>query len=176
MTITIPVTAQIELTEVRENDKTQLIQYLNDLSIFNNTLVIPYPYTEASADFFVNLCRELEEKHGFIANFAIRSRETGKLIGGCGRFVKDTYKDEIGYWIGAPFRNRGMMTAVIKALCEHLFETTDLVRIEANVFVENDASARALEKADFQCEGILRKYVIKNGEAKDVFSYSRLRY
>jgi [ribosomal protein S5]-alanine N-acetyltransferase len=176
MTITIPVNSQIELTEVRENDKTELIQYLNDLSVFNNTLVIPYPYTEASADFFVNLCRELEAKHGFVVNFAIRSRETGKLIGGCGRFVKDIYKDEIGYWIGTPFRNRGIMTAVVKALCEHLFETTVLVRIEANVFVENDASARTLEKADFQCEGILRKYVVKNGEAKDVFSYSRLKY
>jgi [ribosomal protein S5]-alanine N-acetyltransferase len=176
MTVTIPVNAQIELTEVRENDKTQLIQYLNDLSIFNNTLVIPYPYTKTSADFFLNLCRELEARHSFVVNFAIRKSETGKLIGGCGRFVKDTYKDEIGYWVGAPFRNRGIMSAVINAFCDHLFDTTELVRIEANVFVENDASARALEKADFQCEGILRKYVVKNGEAKDVFSYSRLKY
>jgi [ribosomal protein S5]-alanine N-acetyltransferase len=176
MTVTIPVNPQIELTEVRENDKTQLIQYLNDLTVFNNTLVIPYPYTDESADFFLNLCRNLEAKHGFVVNFAIRERATGKLIGGCGRFVKDTYKDEIGYWLGAPFRNRGVMSAVITALCDHLFDTTDLVRIEAGVFVENDASARALEKADFQCEGILRKYVVKNEEAKDVFMYSRIKY
>jgi [ribosomal protein S5]-alanine N-acetyltransferase len=176
MTVTIPVNHQLELTEVRENDKTQLIEYLNDLSIFNNTLMIPYPYTDASADFFVDLCRDSEVKHGFVSNYAIRERETGKLIGGCGRFFKGNYKDEIGYWLGAPFRNQGMMTAVVKALCEHLFETTDLIRIEAGIFVENDASARTLEKAEFQCEGILRKYVVKNEEAKDVFMYSRIKY
>ncbi|MDZ7877037.1 MAG: GNAT family N-acetyltransferase [Saprospiraceae bacterium] len=118
MTITIPINAQIELTEVRKNDTTQLIEYLNDLAIFNNTLMIPYPYTEASADFFLNKCRESEKKHGFVTNYAIRERVTGKLIGGCGHFVKDTYKDEIGYWIGAPFRNKGVMSAVIQGFCD----------------------------------------------------------
>jgi [ribosomal protein S5]-alanine N-acetyltransferase len=175
MTLTIRINAQIELTEVRENDKTSLINYLNDIDIFNNTLMIPYPYTTDSADFFLHLCRESEEKRGFVANFAIRERATGALIGGCGRFVKDIFKDEIGYWIGAPFRNRGVMSAVIQGLCQHLFETTELVRIEAMVFSENLASAKTLEKSGFQKEGFLRKYVFKNGELKDVFIFSKIK-
>ncbi len=74
MTISIIVNDKIELTEIRETDKENLILYLNDLAIFNNTLMIPYPYTMESADFFVTLCRESEEKHSFISNFAIRER------------------------------------------------------------------------------------------------------
>jgi [ribosomal protein S5]-alanine N-acetyltransferase len=175
MTISIIVNDQIELTEVRENDKPSLIRYLNDTSIFNNTLMIPSPYTEASADFFINLCRKSEKNHGFIANFAIRERATGNLIGGCGRFVKDIHKDEIGYWLGEPFRHQGIMSAVINALCQQLFDTTDLIRIEAIVFSENMASAKTLEKADFQREGFLRKYVVKKGEMKDVFIFSKLK-
>ena len=175
MHISITVNDRIELTEVRENDKPNFIRYLNDAAVFNNTLMIPSPYTETSADFFLNLCRESEKNHGFIANFAIRERATGNLIGGCGRFVKDIYKDEIGYWIGEPFRNRGVMSAVINALCQYLFDTTDLVRIEAIVFSDNIASAKTLEKAGFQQEGYLRKYVFKKGEMKDVFIYSRLK-
>jgi [ribosomal protein S5]-alanine N-acetyltransferase len=175
MTVTIPINARIVLTEIRENDKTSLIRYLNDLTIFNNTLMIPNPYTEASADFYLNLCRESEKNHGFVANFAIRDRASGNLIGGCGRFVKDIHKDEIGYWLAEPFRHQGIMTAVINGLCQHLFDTTELVRIEAIVFSENTASTKTLEKAGFQREGFMRKYVVKNGEMKDLFMYSRLK-
>ncbi len=175
MHISISVNDKIELTEVRDNDKLSLIRYLNDAAVFNNTLTIPSPYTEASADFFLNLCRESEKNHGFINNFAIRERATGNLIGGCGRFVKDIYKDEIGYWLGEPFRNRGIMSAVISTLCQHLFDTTDLVRIEAFVFCDNFASAKILEKSGFEKEGLLRQYVSKNGAFKDVFIYSKLK-
>ena len=175
MSISIIVNDQIELTEIRETDKENLILYLNDQTIFNNTLTIPFPYTAASADFYVNLCRESEEKHGLITNFAIRERATGALIGGCGRFLKEKYKDEIGYWLGKPFRNQGIMTAVVDALCQHIFETTELVRIEAAVFAENEISAKTLEKAGFQRGGYLRKYTLKKDEMKDVIMYSKLR-
>jgi [ribosomal protein S5]-alanine N-acetyltransferase len=125
--------------------------------------------------FFVTLCRESEQKHGFVTNFAIRERETGKLIGGCGRFFKASFKDEIGYWMGAPFRNQGIMSAVILGLCQYLFETTAIVRIEAIVFIDNINSAKTLEKSGFQNEGLLRKYVQKNGELKDVLLFSKLK-
>jgi [ribosomal protein S5]-alanine N-acetyltransferase len=175
MTTSILINDKIELTEIRESDKSQLIRYLNDLTIFNNTLMIPHPYTAESADFYLNLCRNAEKSNGFVTNFAIRDRASGNLIGGCGRFVKDIHKDEIGYWLAEPFRSQGIMSAVINGFCEHLFDTTDLIRIEAIVFVENMASAKTLEKADFQREGLLRKYVVKNGEMKDVFMYARLK-
>ncbi len=175
LTISISVNDDIELTEIRETDKENLILYLNDLTIFNNTLMIPFPYTMESAGFFVNLCRESEEKRGFITNFAIRKRTMGALIGGCGRFLKETYKDEIGYWIGQPFRNQGIMSAVVGALCTYLYETTELVRIEAFIFADNGASGKTLEKAGFQREGYLRRYIQKGEDVKDVIAYSRLR-
>jgi hypothetical protein len=79
LTVSIIVNDDIELTEIRETDKENLMLYLNDLTILRNTLTIPHPYTMESAVFFVNLCRESEEKHGFITNFAIRKRATGAL-------------------------------------------------------------------------------------------------
>ena len=175
MTISIIISDKIELTEIRETDKENLILYLNDLTIFNNTLMIPYPYTMESAIFFVHLCRESEAKHGFISNFAIRERTTGALIGGCGRFVKEKYKDKIGYWLAQPFRNQGITSAVVNALCTYLYETTALVRIEAFIFAENIASGKTLEKAGFQREGYLRRYTQKNEAMKDVIAYARLR-
>ncbi len=41
---------QIRLTEFRLSDKPALIEHLNDREIYERTLRIPFPYTEADAD------------------------------------------------------------------------------------------------------------------------------
>jgi RimJ/RimL family protein N-acetyltransferase len=49
------------------------------------------------------------------------------------------------------------------------------VRLEADVFAWNPASARVLEKAGYQLEGRLRKAVCKDGQVIDRLVYGRLR-
>lgn len=43
----------------------------------------------------------------------------------------------------------------------------DLIRISAHIFIYNKGSARVLEKAGFQCEGVLQKYYKKDGQLTD---------
>jgi RimJ/RimL family protein N-acetyltransferase len=49
------------------------------------------------------------------------------------------------------------------------------VRIEAHTDVENFAEQRALEKAGFTREGVLRSVVFRDGRWRDALSYSVLR-
>ena len=60
------------------------------------------------------------------------------------------------------------------AITDGFKELTDLVRMKALVLIENKASQRVLEKLGFHMEGVLRKYTIHKGIAKDVFIYSLL--
>lgn len=155
----------IALTEFRDQDKPNLVRYLNDLVIYQNTLTIPNPYSEADAEKWLETARANFEKHGRLTNWAIRHHEAG-LIGGIGSFVHtgiEGHRDEIGYWLAEPFRGQGIMTEVVRKLSEYWFETRPLVRIEAWVFSHNPASARLLEKAGFQREGFARKFA-KKGE------------
>ncbi len=167
----------IALTEFREEDKPNLVRYLNDPVIYQNTLTIPSPYSENDADLWLALTRANLEKHGRLTNWAIRHREAG-LIGGIGSFVHtgiEGHRDEIGYWLAAPFRGQGIMTEVVKGLTDYWFETRPLVRIEGLVFLHNPASARLLEKAGFQREGIARKFAKKNGEYFDAILLARVK-
>jgi [ribosomal protein S5]-alanine N-acetyltransferase len=176
---TIKISDQIELTEVRETDKAALVKHLNDKTIFDNTLMIPYPYTEENAEWFINYAREETAKHGYVSKFAIR--QNGEQIGGIGLMFDDKpqskHKAEIGYWITQSVRNQGFMTAILKALVNHVFETTPLVRLEAAVFAPNFASQRALLKAGFEREGVCRKFYIKpeDGLPRDAVLFGKVK-
>ncbi|HET6984045.1 MAG TPA: GNAT family protein, partial [Myxococcaceae bacterium] len=82
---------------------------------------------------------------------------------------------EIGYWLGAPFRGRGVMTEAIRAFTDEAFETFELTRIFALPFAHNVASCRALEKAGYTLEAVLRRSCIKEGRITDQRQYARIR-
>jgi RimJ/RimL family protein N-acetyltransferase len=60
-------------------------------------------------------------------------------------------------------------------LCDYLFHHTPAERIEARTHVENMAEQKALEKAGFQREGLLRSAEFRAGQWRDGWIYSRLR-
>lgn len=173
----IIVSDLIELTEFRREDKSNLVRYLNDPVIYQNTLTIPSPYGETDADKWLEITRANREKYGRLSNWAIRHREAG-LIGGIGRMGltgMEGHRDEIGYWLAEPFRGQGIMTAVVGKLSAFLFSSTPLVRIEAHVYEYNPASARLLEKAGFQREGIARKFAKKDGRYIDAILLAKIK-
>ena len=92
---------------------------------------------------------------------------------------KDTqkHKAEIGYWLAKPYRGQGIMTAVVKGLVEHVFNTTPLTRLDAMAFAPNIASQKILEKAGFEREGFAKKYVMKpeNGNEIDVALFGKVK-
>jgi len=168
----------ISLTAFEAGDRANLIRYINDPDVYNNTLTIPSPYTDIHADEWFVRVQEQRDKYGMISSWAIRHREAG-LIGNIACFFKytsasDSHRDEIGYWLAAPFRGQGIMTGAVDAFCNWLHEKRGLLRIEAFVFVHNPASARVLEKAGFEREGYFRKLDRKDGVLLDAVGLARI--
>lgn len=56
-----------------------------------------------------------------------------------------------------------------------MFDTSDIVRIYAEVFAFNAASCRVLEKAGFSYEGTLKSAAVKNGRVIDIKLYALLK-
>lgn len=81
----------------------------------------------------------------------------------------------IGITLRRDARGQGYGTEAQRLLAEHLFETTDVFRIEASTDVENIAEQRSLEKAGFTREGVLRAAQWRSGKRHDMVVYSRLR-
>ncbi|WP_135534278.1 GNAT family N-acetyltransferase [Halostella pelagica] len=81
---------------------------------------------------------------------------------------------ELGYWIVPDEWGNGYATDAARTLTEYAFDQRRLHRVQARVVAFNDASARVLEKAGFEREGVHREAVFVDGEHRDVVWYARL--
>ncbi|MEO6037880.1 MAG: GNAT family N-acetyltransferase [Saprospiraceae bacterium] len=174
----IYINDDLQLTGFQPNDQENMVLYLNDTELYRNTLTIPSPYLPQDAE--QKLAKNYEEfnQYGMLANWAIRHRTDG-LIGSIGAFMKkgqEGHRDELGYWLAAPYRGQGIMSAVLRAFVAWQFaHRPTLVRLEALVFAHNPTSAHVLEKSGFQREGYLRKCDWKDGQSLDTIILSYIR-
>ncbi len=160
------------LRRFQASDAPSLARYANNRNISRNLRDgFPYPYA-------------IEDAHRFLAKFdasplVFAIDVGGEAVGAIGVHpLDDVYRRgaELGYWLGEPFWGRGIVTRAVSALSAHAFQQrSDLVRIQAAVFSWNAASARVLEKAGYEREGVLRQSVFKDGVLGDSFMYAKLR-
>lgn len=80
----------------------------------------------------------------------------------------------LGYWIGAPYAGRGLMSDAVRAACHFAFTALRLNRLEAACLPGNAASARVLAKAGFTLEGRARRYLKIDGRWQDHDLYALL--
>lgn len=153
----------------RHGDEEALAENANDRTVWRNVRDrFPHPYGLGDAAWWI--------ANAGPTNFAIEI--DGRVAGGIGYDRdEDVFRRgaEVGYWLGAAHRGHGIATAALTLLGEHVFDTTDIVRLYAGVFAWNPASARVLEKAGYVLEGRLRSAVWKDGELVDELLYARVR-
>lgn len=126
------------------------------------------------------------EIHAFIAGRLNGLRASGRLfpllivdgeriVGGASLTNYDPFRErvEIGYWLFAEGRGRGIATRVARALAMHSFHV-GLLRVEAVVRPENTPSIRVLERAGFTREGLMRSLLPHAGGRADALLYSLL--
>ena len=165
------------LSAVSLNDKAALLEHLEVKDIHNTTMNIPFPYTEADAEWWLGKRVGQTLRHAKEVTFAIRDH--GKLIGVVGADsleIGESHRAEIGYWIAKPYWGRGLMTDVVRAFVRYAFKELGVERLTAHVFEFNQASARVLEKNGFTLEGRLRRHFMKNGELIDGRLYGLLKH
>jgi len=66
-------------------------------------------------------------------------------------------RTELGYWLGASFQGRGLVTKSCRALIDHAFRELKLNRVEMHCGVENIRSRKIPERLGFREEGVLRQ-------------------
>jgi RimJ/RimL family protein N-acetyltransferase len=82
----------------------------------------------------------------------------------------------IGISLAPEARGHGYGVAAQRLLARYLFTHTQMTRIEAETEITNIAEQRALEKAGFTREGVLRSVVFRHGQWRDNVIYSVLRH
>jgi RimJ/RimL family protein N-acetyltransferase len=155
------------LSSTNFSDKAAYLKHLNDDPKISDAIpVIPYPYKESDADWWIQRRFDFVKENGKEISFAIRN-VNGCLIGSIGldNFkIGETHKAEVGYWLAKAYRGRDLMSDALSAFIKYAFINLELTRLTASTLDFNHASARVLEKNKFKLEGCLRQDIkTKNG-------------
>jgi RimJ/RimL family protein N-acetyltransferase len=81
----------------------------------------------------------------------------------------------IGIWIAPEHRGKGHGSEAQRLGAAYLFEHTLMERVEAGTETDNVAEQRALERAGFTSEGVLRRACFRGGQWRDMVVFSKLR-
>ena len=131
---------------------------------------LPYPYTEADADWWLGMVAENEGKEGVWRAIVV----DGLIVGSISvERLANVQRNagSIGYMVLTPFWSQGIGTEAVRQICGIAFQELALERIIGEVFPENLASARVLEKNGFRLEGTKVGAVVKGGKVMDVRVY-----
>ncbi|HUP10737.1 MAG TPA: GNAT family protein [Niastella sp.] len=164
----------IVLRSLTPANATALAAIANDASIAAFVRdIFPHPYTIFHAQEFI----QITAKDTHLQSWGIFEND---ILAGVISLTlqEDIYRHaaEIGFWLGADFRKRGIITEAIALACQFTFSQLPVVRIFAHVFSHNEASKKALLKNGFEIEGIRKKGAIKNRELIDDFLMAKIKY
>lgn len=163
----------IVLRPLRLADAKRLAQLANNEKISRNLRDgFPHPYTEEDAENFLQKFTNQNPVTFFGIDYNDEYVGNISLVPG-----QDVYRKsaEIGYFIGEPYWNKGIVTTAVNLITAYGFNHLDIIRIHTGVFEYNEASMHVLEKCGFVKEGVFRKSVLKKGILWDEVRYAKLK-
>ncbi len=168
----------VSLRQWRRDDVAVLPGLINgDPEIERWLELMPSPYTKQDAREWIARAAEAWRTGQFLP-FAVLAAETGQVVGGLGfnSIDLDSASGEIGYWLSAAARGRGLTTRALRLVTLWGFQALALERIQVRAELENVASCRVAEKAGYRREGVIRssRYNPRLGRRMDFVLYSAL--
>jgi RimJ/RimL family protein N-acetyltransferase len=140
----------LELRPWRLGDVDAIVECIDgDPEISRWLDLVPQPYSAADARRYIGGIGEQA--------FAVTDATSGRILGSIG-VTWNERRDvgEIGYWVRADARGRGVVSRALALVSRFAFEQEGAARLQLRADVENTGSRRAAEKVGFRLEGVLR--------------------
>ncbi len=91
---------------------------------------------------------------------------------------REAHRLELGYVLARRHWGYGFMSEAVTAVVDWAFSELSVLRIGAVCDIDNQRSARLLERAGFEREGVLRSWAVHpniSATPRDCYSYSKIR-
>jgi [ribosomal protein S5]-alanine N-acetyltransferase len=150
-------TARLVARPVRPEDAREAFAvYASDPEVTRLLNWRAHERVEPLAEFFGQCAAGWRAGAGHVA-YLLRRTEDGAVVGSIG-FERGGGKVMFGYVLGRQYWGLGYMSEALRHLVEWSLDQPDIWRAWAYCDVENRASARVMEKAGMQREGLLRRW------------------
>ena len=157
-------TQRLIIDRLRETDREDYFYNISHDKKVLETFVCRYAETLEDFDF-----------SGYLQNrdiYAIRLKETGRLIGIILFFDAAEESCEIGYGLGSRWWNRGYGTEAVRRFLDFLFEEKGFKTVYASFFAGNEASKRVMEHCGMTFSRYSEKELSYLGVDRDLIYYS----
>ena len=161
-------TERLILDSIVESDKEDYYNNISHDRKVLETFICRYAETLEDFDFSTYLAKYREDNH----LFAIRLKETSRLIGILISFDETANSCEIGYGIGSGYWGHGYATEAVKRFLEYLFSEKGFHTVYASFFTGNDASRRVMEKCGMTYDHFSEKELTYLGIDRDLTYYA----
>jgi ribosomal-protein-alanine N-acetyltransferase len=156
-------TERLIIDPIRETDKEYYFLNISHDKKVLETFICRYAETLEDFDF--------SSYPGRSNLFAIRLKETGRLIGILSLFDEKDGACEIGYGIGSRYWGHGYATEAVKRFLKYLFNERGCHTVYASCFPGNDASLRVMEKCGMRYDHLSEKELSYLSVERDLIYY-----
>jgi ribosomal-protein-alanine N-acetyltransferase len=167
-------TEQLDLVEIQQSHLTDIYQLFSDRKVTEYYNLLPLK-NEQEGQKLLNWFRG-RFKDGLGIRWGISLKGQSNIIGTIGfNTFTQKHRANIGYDLQSAYWHKGYMTEALKSVIAFGFNELIINRIEAGVMQGNVISEKLLEKLNFQREGILRQWMLWNGQYYDMTMYALLK-
>ena len=168
-------TPRLLLRQLAATDVPALVALAGESAVALNTLNIPHPYHADDAYQWLQIT-EIAYRAGEGVTFAIELKSSSAFVGSVGLRIEPRFdRAEVGYWLGLPHWNQGLMSEALAAVLRFGFENLKLNKIMATHISQNPASGAVMLKNGMVKEGELAQHVKRDGQYYDLVQYGLTR-
>ncbi len=157
----------IRHVEARDAEPLRLMSAQPDM--YHHLLQLPYPSQELWQE-------RVKPRPGHRMLVATIDGEVAGHIGiSVEQNPRRSHAAEFGLAVSPAFRQRGVASALMKAMIDVCENWLRIERIELSVYADNEAAIALYRKHGFEIEGTARKYALRNGELVDSHFMARMK-
>ncbi|HYD78508.1 MAG TPA: GNAT family N-acetyltransferase [Paucimonas sp.] len=161
----------LQIRRAEPNDSAALHEIFSGPKAYSGTLQLPYPSAEQWRQRLAN------PDDGTYRLVAVVD---GRVVGLAGihtipHHPRRRHAAGIGMTVHDDWQGQGIGTALMRATVDMADKWLNLVRLELEVYTDNEAAIRLYERFGFVHEGTLRRHAFRDGQYVDSHVMARLR-
>jgi len=150
-------------------------QYAQDVAVTRYLTWRPHQDVEETKDFVRRCNAAWQDRSAF--PWAIIRKADSQLLGMIEIRI-DGHRVDLGYGIARQYWGQGYTTEAVAAIMDWAWQQPSVYRVWAVCDIENQASARVLEKVGMQREGVLQRWIMhpnRSDEPRDCYCYAKTK-
>lgn len=167
--MTLPVEG-LEIRRAEADDAGSIYEMFISPQVYESTLQLPYP----SRGYWR---KRLTEDEGCYHLLAVSGEHVIGIISveTFPNLPRRRHAGHIGISVAEAWQGKGVGKVLMQAGIDLADKWLNLMRLELEVYVDNEAGIRLYERFGFEREGVLRRHAFRNGEYVDAVMMARFR-